>query len=71
MKWKIDKAMAIWGISFGIVATLTGMFMLKAVQGGFLAAGFFLLVLGWVLFLVVIAKVVSKLRSREKKGEER
>lgn len=64
MKWKIDRAMAVWGIAFGIAATLTGMFFLAAVQGGFLAEGFFLVVLAWVLLLVLVAKLVTKLRGR-------
>lgn len=72
MKWKIDPSMAIWGISFGVVATLTGMFVLAALHGGFLAEGFFLIVLGWVLFLVTVAKITSRLRSaRGKRGEEK
>jgi len=54
--------MALWGIAFGIGATLTGMFLLGAVRGGFLAEGFFLLVLFWVLLLVGVAKLVTKLR---------
>lgn len=56
--------MAIWGIAFGVAATITGMFVLSAVQGGFLAEGFFLIVLLWVLFLVLIAKVVSLIRKK-------
>lgn len=54
--------MAIWGIAFGIAATLTGMFLLAAVKGGFLAEGFFLIVLSWVLLLVTIAKIVERLK---------
>jgi hypothetical protein len=62
VKWKVDRVMAIWGITFGVAATLTGMFVLKAVQGGFLAEGFFLIVLSWVLLLVLVAKLVDKIR---------
>jgi len=64
MKWKIDRVMAIWGIAFGVAATITGMFVLSAVQGGFLAEGFFLIVLSWVLLLVLVAKIVSLLRRK-------
>ncbi len=64
MKWKIDRTMAIWGISFGVAATLTGMFLLAAVQGGFLAEGFFLIVISWVVLLVLIAKLVERLRRK-------
>jgi hypothetical protein len=64
VKWKVDRVMAIWGITFGVAATLTGMFVLKAVQGGFLAEGFFLIVLSWVLLLVLVAKLVDKIRRR-------
>jgi hypothetical protein len=53
--------MAVWGIAFGVAATLTGMFVLAAIDGGFLAEGFFLLVLFWVLLFVLVAKLVSKL----------
>jgi hypothetical protein len=63
-KWKVDKEMAIWGIAFGIAATISGMFLLSALQGGFLAEGFFLIVLSWVLLLVLVAKFVDWLRRR-------
>ncbi len=63
MKWKVDRTMAIWGIAFGFLATLTGMLLLGAVEGGFLAEGVFLLVLSWVLVLVLVAKVVTWLRG--------
>ena len=56
--------MAIWGISFGVAATITGMFVLSAVTGGFLAEGFFLIVLSWVLLLVLVAKLVTKLKKK-------
>jgi hypothetical protein len=59
LAWKVDRTMAIWGIAFGILATLSGMLLLGAVEGGFLAEGVFLLVLSWVLVLVLVAKVVS------------
>ena len=63
MAWKVDRTMATWGIAFGFLATLTGMLLLGAVDGGFLAEGVFLLVLSWVLVLVVVAKVVTWLRG--------
>jgi len=56
--------MAIWGISFGIAATLTGAFVLSAVEGGFLAEGFFLIVILWVVVLVMVAKVVNWIREK-------
>ena len=62
MSWKVDRTMAIWGIAFGILATLSGMLLLGAVEGGFLAEGVFLLVLSWVLVLVLVARVVTWLR---------
>lgn len=70
-KWKVNRTAAIWGIAFAIVATLTGMFMLAAVEGGFLAEGFFLLVLFWVLVMVSVAKLVNWLaeRARKRDGE--
>jgi uncharacterized membrane protein YfcA len=64
MKWKVDKTMAIWGIAFGIIGTVTGIFVLAALKGGFLAEGFFLLVISWVLILVLVAKLVDRLRRR-------
>jgi hypothetical protein len=63
LKWRVNKLMAIWGVTFGIVATLTGMFVLKAAEGGYLAETFFLIVIGWVLALVAVAKVTSKLKE--------
>jgi len=56
--------MAIWGIAFGIAATMTGAFVLSAIEGGFLAEGFFLIVLLWVVLLVLIAKVVNWMKER-------
>jgi len=70
LKWKIDRTMAIWGISFGIVASITGMFVVNALRGGFLAEGFFLLVLGWVLFLVLIAKIATRLKRKKQNDTE-
>jgi hypothetical protein len=56
--------MAIWGIAFGIAATLTGMFLMGAIEGGFLAEGFFLIVISWVLLLVAVAKIADRIRRR-------
>jgi hypothetical protein len=56
--------MAIWGVAFGVAATLTGTFLLEALEGGFLAEGFFLIVLSWVLLLVLVAKLVERLRRK-------
>ncbi|MBU1913672.1 MAG: hypothetical protein KJ563_00545 [Candidatus Thermoplasmatota archaeon] len=64
MAWKVDRTMAIWGIAFGFLATISGMLLLGAVEGGFLAEGVFLLVLSWVLVLVLVAKVVALLRGK-------
>ena len=63
MKWRVNRLMAIWGIAFGIAATLMGMFVLRAAQGGYLAETFFLIVIGWVLILVAVAKLTSKLKE--------
>jgi len=68
-RWKIDRTMAIWGIAFGIVATASGLFLLSAIEGGFLAEGFFLLVISWVVLLVLVAKVVDWLKNRGRKDE--
>jgi len=65
--WKIDRTMAIWGIAFGIFAIVTGTLLLSAVNGGFLAEGFFLIVLSWVFFFVVVAMFVSWVERRSKK----
>lgn len=56
-KMKVDRTMAVWGIVFGVLATLTGMFLLEAVDGGFVAEGFFLIVMSWVVVLVAVAKL--------------
>jgi hypothetical protein len=64
LAWKVNWTMAAWGIAFGIAATLTGMFVLAAVEGGFLAEGFFLLVLFWVLLLVLVAKLVARVSRK-------
>ncbi|MBN1678489.1 MAG: hypothetical protein JW880_08125 [Candidatus Thermoplasmatota archaeon] len=64
MAWKVDKMTAIWGIAFGFVATISGMFLLAAVSGGFLAEGFFLLVLFWIIVFVAVSRFVMRLRRR-------
>lgn len=62
--WKVDRVAAIWGLAFGVMATLTGMFLLAAVSGGFLAEGFFLLVLSWILLFVVVSRLIMRLRKK-------
>lgn len=64
MKWKVDRVMALWGIAFGFAATITGMFVLSAIEGGFLAEGFFLIVISWVLLLVLVAKAAERLKKK-------
>lgn len=68
-RWKVDRTMAVWGIAFGIVATLSGMFLLAAVEGGFLAEGFFLIVLFWVFIMVGIARLPGWIRRGGKKED--
>ena len=63
-KWKVDRAMAIWGIAFGVIAVITGVFLLSAVEGGFLAEGFFLIVLSWVMLFFLVAKLVNWLTRK-------
>ena len=64
-KWKIDRSMAIWSIAFGATAVVTGIFLLSAVQGGFLAEGFFLIVLSWVMLFFLVAKFVNWMTKRQ------
>ena len=59
--------MAVWGVAFAVVATLTGWFLLSAVEGGFLAEGFFLIVLSWVVLFFLVAKLVDWI-TRTKDG---
>ena len=56
-RMKVDRTMAVWGLVFGVLATLTGMFLLEAVDGGFVAEGFFLIVMSWGVVLVAVAKL--------------
>jgi hypothetical protein len=56
--------MAIYGVVFGVLAMLTGTFLLTAVEGGFIAEGFFLIVISWVLLFVLVAKVTQLVRER-------
>ncbi|MDQ1372058.1 MAG: hypothetical protein QG582_973 [Candidatus Thermoplasmatota archaeon] len=60
---RVDRTIAVWGVVFGVLATLTGMFLLEAVEGGFVAEGFFLIVLSWVVVLVLVAKLFQMARS--------
>ncbi len=61
-RWKLDRTMAIWGIAFGIAATLSGFFILSALQGGFVAEGFFLLVISWIFYIVLVARIIMRLK---------
>ena len=63
-EWKVDKAMALWGILFGIAATIGGLLFFGAIKGGFIAEGFFLIVISWVLVLLLFAKLVTAIRNR-------
>jgi hypothetical protein len=66
-RMKVDKTMAAWGVVFGVLATVTGIFLLEAVEGGFLAEGFFLIVVSWVIVLVLVAKLFQMIGRLSKK----
>ena len=68
-KWKVDRGMAIWSIAFGAIAVVTGVFLLSAVRGGFLAEGFFLIVLSWVMLFFLVAKLVNWATKRHEEEE--
>lgn len=59
---KVDKTMVVWGVVFGILATISGMILLTAVEGGFLAEGFFLLVVSWVVVFAAVARLIQWLK---------
>ncbi len=67
--WKLDKAMAVWGVAFGVAATISGLFVLRALQGGFVAEGFFLLVISWIFYIVLVARLVKRLREGPRKDD--
>lgn len=69
-RWNVDRTMAIWGIAFGAIAVVTGIFLLSAVEGGFLAEGFFLIVLSWVMLFFLVAKLVNWLIKKGVDEEE-
>jgi uncharacterized membrane protein YhaH (DUF805 family) len=62
--------MVVWGVAFGIVATLSGIFILSALEGGFVAEGFFLLVISWIFFFVLISMVVKRLRGKRRTEDD-
>jgi hypothetical protein len=62
-KWKLNRTMVIWGLAFGVAATLSGMFILSSLQGGFVAEGFFLLVISWIFYIVLVAKILKRLKE--------
>jgi|GEM_PF-1802479 len=68
--WKLNRTMVIWGVAFGVAATLSGMFVLRALQGGFLAEGFFLLVISWIVYIVIIARIVIWLKEGRHRRDE-
>lgn len=70
MRLKVDRTAATWGIVFGVLATLTGMFLLEAVEGGFVAEGFFLIVVSWVVVLVLVAKLFQAVSRWSARGKE-
>lgn len=53
-----------------MIATLTGWFLLGAVEGGFLAEGFFLIVLSWVVLFFLVAKLVDRLTRTEDASDD-
>ena len=67
-RWKVDRRLAIWMIAFAAVAIPTGMFLLRAVEGGFLAEGFFLITLSWIILFFFVAKVVNWLTQEKEEG---
>lgn len=60
--------MALWTIAFALVAIPTGMFLLRAVEGGFLAEGFFLISLSWIILFFFVAKIVNWLARDGREG---
>ncbi len=69
-KWKVDKAMAAWGILFGVAATVGGILLFGAFSGGFVAQGFFLIVISWVVAFMFFAKLVTAIRERTKRRKK-
>jgi uncharacterized membrane protein len=69
-KWKVDKAMALWGILFGIAATIGGLLFFGAIKEGFIAEGFFLIVISWVLVFLLFAKLVAAMKNRGRPKEK-
>ncbi len=69
-KWKLNKVMVIWGIAFGIAATISGVVILSALDGGFVAEGFFLLVISWIFYFVAISKIVQRLRGKRRAEDD-
>ncbi len=67
--WKLNKTMTIWGIAFGVAATLSGIFILNALDGGFVAEGFFLLVISWIFYIVLVARIVMRLTKKQEHDE--
>ena len=67
--WKLDKTMVIWGVAFGIAATLSGMFILSALEGGFVAEGFFLLVISWIFYITLIARILKRLKEGRQRDD--
>lgn len=68
-KWKLDKTMVIWGVAFGVAATLSGMFILSALDGGFVAEGFFLLVISWIFYIALIARILTRLKEGRQRDD--
>ncbi len=69
-RMRVDRRMAAWGIVFGVLATVTGMFLLEAVEGGFVAEGFFLIVISWVVVMVGVAKLFQVVGRWSRRGKE-
>jgi hypothetical protein len=69
VKLVFDRTVIVWAVAFAVVSIVSGMFLLAAVDGGFLAEGFFLLTLFWVLILVGVAKLVDRMRGGGREEE--
>lgn len=66
--WKVDRRLTVWMLVFAALAIPTGMFLLRAVEGGFLAEGFFLISLSWIILFFLVAKLVNRL-MRDGEGD--
>jgi len=77
LRMKVNRTVILWSLAFAVLAIISGLFLLSAVesdreegQHGYFAEGFFLVLVLWVVVLVGVAKLATRLKEGPRKKDE-